>query len=216
MEVPTSHAKKRAFMQNVELNAQIIQLPNAKQSIMSQVSGHIEKYFVKAGQSVKAGQKIVLIESIMISKMTAEFVSQKKQILSQEKNYKATKSLYEKGMTSLQELNKESIKKDELLAKLTALTSQLNTLGIDTKKLKKASADFILYAHSDGIISQILQPVHSSISANSQIITLVKDKAYYLKSFLPRCFVIIFVISFCLSSFIGITPYQRLLNKNLV
>ena len=185
LEIPTAHVKSRTFMQNVELNAQIIQLPNAKQSIMSQVSGHIEKYFVKEGQKVKRGQKIVLIESIMISKMTAEFVSQKKQITSQDKNYQATLSLYKKGMTSLQELNKESIKKDELLAKLTALKSQLQTLSINTKKLKVTSADFILYAHSDGIVSRILQPVHSSISADSQIISLVKDKAYYLKSFLP-------------------------------
>jgi len=185
LEIPTAHAKKRVFMQTVELNAQIIQLPNAKQSIMSQVNGHIEKYFVKEGQSVKKGQKIVLIESIMISKMTAEFVSQKKQILAQEKNYKATRSLYKKGMTSLQELNQQSIKKDELLAKLTALKSQLNTLGIQTSKLKHASADFILYAHGEGIVSQIFQPAHSSISQNSQIISIVKSKAYYLKSFLP-------------------------------
>ena len=185
IEIPTSHAKIHYFHKNVELNSQIIQLANAKQSIMSQVSGHIEKYFVKEGQRVKHGQKIVLIESILISKMTAEFISQKKQLQAQEKNYKATKSLYAKGMTSLQTLNQQSIKKDELLAKLNALKSQLNTLGIETNKLKKASADFILYAHSDGIVSRILQPQHSSISQNTQIISLVKEKAYYLKSFVP-------------------------------
>ena len=185
VEIPIAYAMKKTFLQKVELNAQVIQLPNAKQSIMSQVNGHIETYFVKEGQNVKKGQKIVLIESIMISKMTAQYVSQKKQLKSQNKNYQATKALYKKGMTSLQELNQQSIKKDELLAKLTALKSQLDTLGINTKKLKHASANFILYAHSDGIVSRILQPAHSSISADSQIISLVKDKAYYLKSFLP-------------------------------
>ncbi len=185
VEIPTMKAKIHPFHKNIELNAKIIQLPNAKQSIMSQVSGHIEQYFVKEGQRVKKGQKIVLIESILISKMTAEFVSQKKQLQAQEKNYKATLSLYKKGMTSLQELNQQSIKKDELLAKLNALKSQLKTLGINTMRLKKASADFILYAHSDGIVSRILQPQHSSISQNSQIISLVKEKAYYLKSFVP-------------------------------
>ncbi len=185
VEIPTAKATKRAFFKNVELNAQIIQLPNAKQSIMSQVSGHIEKYFVKAGQKVKRGQKVVLIESITISKMTSNYISQKKQLIAQEKNYKATLALYKKGMTSLQALNRESITKDGLLAKLNALKSQLSTLGIKTSQLERASANFILYAHSDGIVSQILQPAHSSISQNTQIISLVKDKAYYLKSFLP-------------------------------
>ena len=185
VEIPTAKATKRVFFQNVQLNAQIIQLPNAAQSIMSQVSGHIEKYFVTTGQKVKKGQKIVLIESMTISKMTSEYISQKKQLIAQEKNYKAVFELYNKGMSSLQELNAQSIKKDQLLAKLNALASQLTTLGVDTKKLKKASADFILYAHSDGIVSQILQPAHSSISQNTQIISLVKEKAYYLKSFLP-------------------------------
>ena len=138
VDIPTKHAVKRAFGKSVELNAQIIQLSNAKQSVMSIVGGHIEKYFVRVGQSVKEGQKIVLIESIMLSKMTANFISQKKQLQAQEKNYQASKSLYEKGMTSMQELNAQSIKRDEAEAKLTSLKSQLNTLGINTAKLKNA------------------------------------------------------------------------------
>ncbi len=185
VDIPTQHAKQRTFSTSVELNSQIVQLSNASQSIMSQVGGHIEQYFVKVGQSVKDGQKIVLLESIMVSKMTADFISQKKQLEAQEKNYVASKSLYEKGMTSMIELNAQSIKKDELLAKLTALKSQLNTLDIDTDLLTKASSNFILYAHSDGVVSAILQPLHSSIKEETPIISLVKNQAFYLKSYLP-------------------------------
>lgn len=185
VEIPTKHAEQRAFGKSVELNAQIVQLSNASQSIMSQVGGHIEKYFVKTGQSVKQGQKIVLIESIMLSNMTANFISQKKQLQAQEKNYQATKSLYEKGMTSMQELNSQSIKRDETQAKLTSLKSQLETLGINTDALKKATSSFILYAHSDGVVSEILQPLHSSIKEDTHIISVTKSQAFYLKSFLP-------------------------------
>ena len=183
--IPTSHTTLREFRKYEELNAKIIQLSNASQSIMSQVGGHIEKYFVKAGQNVKKGQKIVLIESMMISKMTAEFISLKKQLFSQQKNYEVSKNLYEKGMTSMQELNSQSIKKDELLAKLTALKSQLETLRIDTKNIKDASPNYFLYAHSDGIVSSILQPLHSTIREETPIISLVKKQAFYLKSYLP-------------------------------
>ncbi|MFT7005197.1 MAG: cobalt-zinc-cadmium efflux system membrane fusion protein, partial [Sulfurimonas sp.] len=134
---------------------------------------------------VKKGQKIVLIESIMLSNMTANFISQKKQLETQEKNYQASKSLYEKGMTSMQELNTQSIKRDEILEKLTSLESQLNTLGINTNKLKEPSANFTLYARGDGVVSEILQMLHSSVKEDTAIISLVKNQAFYLKSFLP-------------------------------
>ncbi|WP_373001578.1 efflux RND transporter periplasmic adaptor subunit [Sulfurimonas sp.] len=185
IEIPTKHAEQRAFGKSVELNAQIIQLSNASQSIMSLVGGHIEEYYVRVGQRVKEGQKIVLIESIMLSNMTANFISQKKQLQAQEKNYQASKSLYEKGMTSMQELNTQSIKRDEAEAKLTSLKSQLNTLGVNTNELKGASPNFILYAHSEGVVSEILQPLHSSIKEDTPIISVIKSQAFYLKSFLP-------------------------------
>ncbi|MFT5659902.1 MAG: cobalt-zinc-cadmium efflux system membrane fusion protein [Sulfurimonas sp.] len=185
LEIPQEHAQLREFGKSVELNAQIIQLSNSSQSVMSQVSGHIEKYYVKAGERIKNGQKIVLIESIMLSKMTANFISQKKQLHSLEKNYAATQNLYKKGMTSLQSLNLQSIERDELLSSFTALKSQLKTLGVDTSKLTKATSNFILYAHSDGVVSKVLQALHSGIQEDTPIISMVKEQAYYVKSFLP-------------------------------
>jgi len=185
LEIAIEHAKLRAFGKKIELNAQIIQLSNASQSIMSVVGGRVEKYYVRTGEHVKRGQKIVLLQSIKLSKMTAEFLSLKKQFSAQELNFNASSELYEKGMTSMSALNAQSIKKDELSAKLTALNSQLSTLGINTQTLAKASSNFILYAHSDGIVSAILQPLHTSLQDDTPIISLVKNEVYYLKSFLP-------------------------------
>ncbi len=185
MQLPTQHAQQRAFGKSVELNSKVIQLSNAQQSIMSLLSGHIEHYYVEAGEQVKVGQKIALIESIQLSKMTAEYISLKEQFKAVMKNYKASRGLYEKGMISLQELNSQSIAKNVILAKITTLKSQLNTLGIDADTLKKASADYVLYAHSDGVVSALLQPLHSVISAKTSIISIVKDQAFYIKSYLP-------------------------------
>ncbi|RUM65164.1 MAG: hypothetical protein DSZ03_03190 [Sulfurimonas sp.] len=188
VEIPIKHAEKRAFGTSVTLNSQIVQLSNAKQSVMSLVDGHIEHYYVTAGHSVTKGEKMVLIESIVVSKMTAEYISNKKQLKAQEQNYRATKKLYDKGMASMQELNAQSMQKNVLLAKLNALSSQLKTLEIDTTQLKEATANFTLYAHSDGVVSEILQPVHSSIKADTPIISIVKKQAFYLKSFLPLAY----------------------------
>ncbi|WP_324171854.1 efflux RND transporter periplasmic adaptor subunit [Sulfurimonas sp.] len=184
-EIPLEHTISKAFSKSIKLNGQIIQLSNASQSIMSQVGGQVQKYFVKAGQKVKKGQKVVLIKSILLSKMTAEFISLQKQLVAQEKNYTAQKNLYEKGMTSLVNINAQSIKNNELLSKSTALKSQLQTLGINTDKLNKATSNFMIYAHSNGIVASILQPLHSSVKEDTPIISLVKEQAFYLKSYLP-------------------------------
>ena len=185
VDIPTSYAKTRAFSKSVELNAQVIQLSNAGQSVTSQVSGHLEKYFIEPGQRVKSGQKIALIESIFVSKMTADYISVNKQYIALDKNYQAAKKLYDSGMTSMQELNNISIKKDAMLAQINALKSQLDTLGINTSTLKKATANFILYSHSAGIVSQLLQQLHTVIRVDEAIITIVKEQAFYIKSFVP-------------------------------
>jgi len=185
VEIPTEHARIQKFGKTVALNAQVVQLSNAKQNIMSMVGGHIEKYYVKPAQKVKKGDRIALIESIMLSQMTAEYISLQEQYRALNKNYESTKKLYDRGMTSQQELNNQSIKRDAMRSQINALRSQLNTMGIKTKGLKKASSDYTLYAHSDGKVAEILQPLHSVINEETPIVTIVKRSDSYIKSFLP-------------------------------
>ncbi len=185
MEIPTKHAQVREFGESVQINAQVIQLSNAKQSVMSLVSGHIEEYYVKLGSYVKKGDKIALIKSISLSSMTADYISLRRQFVSQDRNYRASKKLYDKGMISLQELNSQSMQRDELSAKINALRSSLKMMGIDATKLKKASSNYVLYAHSSGKVSALLQSRHSVVTEDTPIISIIKNQAFYIKSFVP-------------------------------
>ncbi|PHQ56686.1 MAG: hypothetical protein COA30_03915 [Sulfurimonas sp.] len=184
-EIPLEKVQLHNFNKSVELNAQVIQLSNAQQSVTSLVAGHLETYYVKPAQKVKEGQKIALIESIVVSKMSADYIALKKQLVAVSKNYDASRNLYEKGMTSMQELNNQEIKKSKISAQLTAIESQLDTLGIDAASLKKATPNFILRAHSSGVVSALLKPLHSSVNVSDAILSIVKNQAYYVKSFLP-------------------------------
>ena len=185
LEIPTDYAKERFLNASVALNAQIVQRTNEKQSVTSLVSGHLKKYYVAPGTKVKAGDKIALIDSIAVSRMTAEYLSLKKQYQTQQKNYKALKELYDKGMASMQELNTLSIQQDAMQAELASLRSQLKTLNIDTKKLKVATGNLLLYAHSEGEVSELLQPLHTVVQEDEVLITIVKEQAFYVKSFVP-------------------------------
>ncbi len=184
-DIPIDRVQKHRFSQTIDINARIIQLSNARQSVMSLLDGHIERYFVKAGERIAKGRPIASIDSITLSRMTSEYLSLKKQYDAARRNYEATRKLYKRGLTSLQKLNEQSISQNALRSRLDTLTAQLHTLGIDTKSLKRPTSRYILRAHSDGIVSQILQPLHAVITENSRIVEIVKERSFYLKSFVP-------------------------------
>ena len=184
-EIPLAKVQKHTFNKSIALNAEVIQLSNAQQSITSLVAGHLEKYYVKPAQKVKKGDKIALIESIVLSKMSADYLALKEQLQASEKNYQSTKNLFQKGMSSLKELNNQEIRRSEIAAKLSALESQLQTLGIDAQKLKNPTSNFVLYAHSAGVVSSLIKPLHSSVSVDEPLVNIVKNQAYYIKSYLP-------------------------------
>ena len=185
VELPIEKAKLRSFHKKVALNGKIIQLSNSTENITSLVEGHLERYFVLPGERIKKGQKIAELSSIVISKMTSEYIASKEQLQSSKKNYEATKRLYDKGLTSLSELNKEKIAYENYLAKLKSIESQLNTLGVDANSLTKTTSKLILHSHSSGIISKLLKPLHSTVGQNEPIISITKERAFYLKTYIP-------------------------------
>lgn len=185
IDVPIEKVEMHGFGKSVDLNSKIIQLSSNKQSIMALLDGRIKEYFVKVGDRIEKGQKIALIESIELSKMTSEYVSLKNQYLSLNQNYNANKKLYKKGIVSLETLNTVSMQKNEMLARIETLKSQLKTLGLNPKKIKSTTSKYILYAFNDGTISELIQPKQAVVSKDTEIISVIKEKSFYLKSYLP-------------------------------
>ena len=184
-EIPIKHIKKIVFNKTVKIDGEIIQLTNSSQKVMSMIDGHIKKYFIRNGETIKKGQKLVLIESIQLSKMSAEYLSLKKQLQSKNSDINNLRKLYKNGMSSLIDLNKGIREKDAISARLNTVTSQLKSLNININRLNKTISEFIIYAHQSGVISEIFQPLHSTIKTETAIVSIVQSKNYYLKSYLP-------------------------------
>ena len=185
VEIPLEKVQTHLFKKEIALNAKVVQLSNAKQAVMSQVSGHIETYYVKPNQKIKKGEKIALLQSTMLSELSAKYVSIKKQYHRLLQTYTSNQTLYKKGLISTQELSGLSIQKEAMQAQLLTLKSKLQTLGVDTNTLQTASSDYILYAHSDGVVSALLQPLHAVVDKEEQIISIVQEQAFYIESYLP-------------------------------
>ncbi|KYJ86521.1 efflux RND transporter periplasmic adaptor subunit [Sulfurovum riftiae] len=183
-QISMEHAQIKPLGKIVRTNAQITQLSDQKQKIVSRLPGHIENYFVTTGQQVKKGDRVALIESIELSKMTAEYVALKQQARAAREQLATAKRLYKKGLLSQDELNAKIIEIEEILSKQSALASQMNSLGIDASKLKTATDQFILYAHADGIVGEIFIPLHSNVNAEDRLMSIVNQNGYYAIAYL--------------------------------
>jgi biotin carboxyl carrier protein len=183
-QISMEHATKKPLGKIVRTNAQITQLSDQKQKIVSRLPGHVEEYFVKTGQNVKKGDKVALIESMALSKMTAEYVALKQQAKAAREQLATAKRLYKKGLLSQDELNAKIIEIEELLAKQNALVSQMKSLGIDASTLKEATDEFILYAHASGVVGEIFVPLHSNVNSEDRLMSIVNQNGYYAIAYL--------------------------------
>lgn len=182
--IKVEHAELKPLGKMVQTNAQIIQLSNQKQEIVSRLSGHLERYYVQAGQHVKNGEKVALIESIELSKMSAAYLALIHQSKAAEIQKNATMKLHQKGLSSQNDLSNAIISLEEIRSKKNALASQLKSLGINPATLKEATDKFTIYAHADGVVGQITAALHSNVDAQTLLMTLVNQSGYYAVAYL--------------------------------
>lgn len=183
-EIKIEHAGLKPLGKVIQTNAQITQLPGQKQEVVSRLSGHLETYFVTPGQDVKEGDKTALISSIELSKMTAEHIALLEQSKAAEAQKNNTVKLHKKGVASQNDLSNAIIALQEIRSKQNALSSQLKSLGINPDELKSATDQFTLYAHADGVVGEILAPLHSNVDAHTSLMTLVDQSDYYAVAYL--------------------------------
>jgi len=181
VDVPIGEVERKTFYDTLKVNSKIIQLTDAKQSIMSRVEGKITKYFIHIGDEVEEGQQIAKIESMELSKLSSELSLLKKQLQPIEKNYLMTKKLYKTGMTSLQEYNRQKIKYSEIKSKIESINSNLSLMGAKNSN----SNSYILYAYSSGVVTDILKPLNAIVNRGDELVTISNEKSIYIKSFLP-------------------------------
>jgi len=163
-------------------SAQVITLKNLTQNIVAQLPGHIEKYFVKEGDSVKKGQKIARIKSFALSRMSARYLTLQNEIASLKKRLQNAEALYKKGVLSYNDLVelKTSLKKK--INEFSSIRLQLKILGIS--KIKKPLEHYTVTSHADGVIQKILVPVHTNVAGTTPLVEILNLKRYYLVAFL--------------------------------
>lgn len=182
--IKVEHAELKPLGKIINTNAQITQLSNQKQEIVSRLTGHLERYYVEAGAYVKKGEKVALIESIELSKMTAEYLSLVQQANAAQIQKNTSMKLHQKGLSSQNDLSNAIIALEEIRSKQNALASQLESLGLTPSTLTVTTDKFVIYAHADGVVGKIIAPLHSNVDAQTLLMILVDQKGYYAIAYL--------------------------------
>ncbi len=213
-DITIEKAKLKPIGQILKTSAQVVELPNQTQNVVTQIGGHIEKYFVKEGDSLKKGDKIALVRSLELGTLTSNYFALKAKTASLQKRLKAAKKLYRQGLVTLDEFEKLKVALSNAKQQLQSLKLKLQTLGIT--HLAKPTEEFVVTAHTSGKIDKILVPVHSNVDANRVLAVIVAQKELYVIAYLPVDVALHLIkpkATFSLANFSYRTEFIRLLPK---
>ncbi len=183
-QIKTDIAQTGNIGKVIRTNAEITQLSDQKQQIVSRLPGHIENYFVKPGSHVNKGMKVAELTSIALSKMTAEYLALKAQERAAASQRKTAEILYKKGLGSRNELGNKIVSLERIRGKRNALAASMRSLGIDPEALKAPTDRLILKAHAEGTVGRILVPLHANVDAQTPILRIVKSQGYYAVAYM--------------------------------
>ncbi|HQS67699.1 MAG TPA: efflux RND transporter periplasmic adaptor subunit [Sulfuricurvum sp.] len=185
VQIPIETVQSRPFGPTIEVNAKVIQQNNDQYAVTSSLEGYVEAYYVRAGDTVKKGDKIAKLRSIALSKLTIDYQSLKTQYSHFDKNFQSDKNLYDRGMLSRQDMTTKQIQRDALLSQIKGIEVQLQGSNVNPKSLKGSGSSHTIYASVSGRIGEILEPVGAFIKDEKVIATIINSNAFYLHCYVP-------------------------------
>jgi membrane fusion protein, heavy metal efflux system len=124
----------------------------------SLVQGRVCKVFVKAGDNVKAGQELMLVEGLEIGEIKAGFLSARANLEYQKANYERQKKLLEENVGAHKNLLETQNEYEKARAEYNAEKNRINAIGLTDSEVidgKSSTSD----EHGSGTL-----PVKSPIN----------------------------------------------------
>ena len=185
VQIPIETVQSRQFGATIDVNAKVIQQNNDQHAITTSLEGYIEEYYVRAGDTVKKGDRIARLRSVALSKLAIDYQSLKTQYTHFDKNFQSDKTLYESGMLSRQEMTTKQIQRDVLLSQIKGIEVQLKGSNINPSSLKYNGSSHYVYASASGRIGEIMEPVGAFVKDEKVMATIINANAFYLHCYVP-------------------------------
>ena len=178
MDVPIDEVEKHTFINKISVNSKVIQLSSAKEQVMARVGGKIINFKVKQGDFVKKGQAIASIDSLELASFVSELKTLRNQLAIVDKNYKLIKKLYNTGVESRQNLNRQEEERNVIVSKIELIKEKRSFIG-------GKGSRYTVYAQGSGKVTEILVSRNSVVDANTALLSIVKgEESFFLKSYI--------------------------------
>jgi len=198
LDVPIAEVEKHRFSKSITVNSKIVQLSSSKSLVMAHLGGKITKYLVKEGDKVKNNQAVALVSfttsletslqnSTQVPALQAELRALRKRLQIANKNYEIVKKLYNSGIESRQNLNKQEEEQIGLVSEIEVIKSKLVTLNI---RKKPSKSSYTIYAGTTGTVDKILVSPNAVVDANTPLVSIVKgEESFLVQSYVPLKYV---------------------------
>jgi membrane fusion protein, heavy metal efflux system len=154
----TESIARKPFNRFITVPAKVLANQDNEAIVGSLVQGRVCKVFVKAGDYVKAGQELMLLEGLEIGQIKAGYLSAKANLEYQKSNFERQKKLLEENVGSQKNLLETQNEFERARAEFTAEKNRINAIGLAEREVldgKNASSG----DHEPGTL-----PVKSPIS----------------------------------------------------
>jgi multidrug resistance efflux pump len=182
--IQIEYATTRNFGLPIDTNAKIVQLSDQTQQIVSRLGGHLERYYVKPGQTVRKGDPVATLKSLELSRMSAHYLALEKELAAARRKLATVRRLHAKGLASDRELDDARMAVASVEARRATLATQLRSLGIEPATLKKPTDILTVRAHAPGVVSRLIVPLHTNVGSETPLATLVQKRGYYASAYL--------------------------------
>jgi membrane fusion protein, heavy metal efflux system len=154
----TETISRKPFTKYSVIPAKVLANQDNEALVGSLVQGRVCKVFVRAGDNVKAGQELMLVEGLEIGEIKAGFLSARANLEYQKANYERQKKLLEENVGAQKNLLETQNEYEKARAEYNAEKNRINAIGLTDGEVVEGKS-----SHSDEHGSGTL-PVKSPIS----------------------------------------------------
>ncbi len=164
---------------------------NASAIVMARYNGIVTSVKVDLGTAVGKGQVLATISSPELAQVLAEFRSTESEARVKETEYLREKDLYEKKVSSRQELDNAAALFHRARNSSEALRQQLINAGIASENLSlllernTVSSEFALRAPIVGVVTQRTAAVGQSVGSETPVMTIVDLSSLWVHISVP-------------------------------
>ncbi len=175
--------EEREFQDMINSNGLVQLQPDALASIYSSISGKIKSIPVQINSSVSQGEILCEIESTEYIQIQRDYLASTASLKTVSANYKRTKDLFEKNISSEKEYLKLQSEYEILKANHQALKAQLQLLNVDLENLNNGNLSTYLAipAPISGYVNEISVNLGQYIRSSIELMSIIDGAGVQLQ-----------------------------------